>query len=284
MFNSLQRDWHKSLVSIFQSANIELTISSPYISTGGAEFLLNNISEKFTKEGYLRFITDLSPRNIYQGSTEPKSFKLLFNSLNSVQIFHLPRLHAKVYISDEERAIITSGNLTNGGIYTNFEYGVLIQRNENIRFIKNDLLKYASLGSLINSQEINSYCDISEEIKKLYKQKEKTVKNEIEKKFRRAITKANDELVKTRLSGGALHTVFEKTILYLLQKNGPLPTLLLHNLIEEIHPDLCDNNVDRIINGVRFGKKWKHAVRTAQQHLKKKGIIELGDGKWVLTK
>lgn len=90
-------------------------------------------------------------------------------------------------------------------------------------------------------------------------------------------------MVKVKLVEGALHTVFEKTILYLLQKNGPLSTTVIHNLIEEIHPDLCDNSVDRVINGVRFGKKWKHAVRTAQQHLKKKGVVELINTKWRLT-
>jgi hypothetical protein len=88
--------------------------------------------------------------------------------------------------------------------------------------------------------------------------------------------------MKARLAEGSLHAVFEKTIAYLLQKNGPLPTTTINNLIQEIHPDLCNDSVDRIINGVRFGKKWKHAVRTAQQHLKKKRLAELINGKWRL--
>ena len=45
--------------------------------------------------------------------------------------------------------------------------------------------------------------------------------------------------------------------------------------VAAIHPDLCDDSVDRVINGIHFGKKWKHAVRTAQQSLKNKGTIVL---------
>jgi hypothetical protein len=52
---------------------------------------------------------------------------------------------------------------------------------------------------------------------------------------------------------------------------------------QEIHPDLCDDDVDRVIHGVRFGRKWKHAVRTAQQQLKRNRSIELQDGQWALS-
>lgn len=281
---TLQRGWNKNLNEVFQSVDKELIVSSPYISDVGAEFLLDNVSKKFKEKGVLKFVTDLSPRNIYQGSTDPNSFKLLFKSINAIQIFHLPRLHAKVYISDENKAIVTSGNLTAGGIYNNFEYGVFIDEAKTISLIKNDLVGYGNLGATINSDEIDTYCSISAEIKELYRQREKSSKKEIENKFKKAVSKANDELIKAKLGEGALHSVFEKTIHYLLQKNGPLPTVLIHNLIKEIHPDLCDNEVDRVINGVHFGKKWKHIVRTSIQNFKKKGFIELINGNWTLIK
>ena len=34
-------------------------------------------------------------------------------------------LHAKIYLFDNKKALITSANLTNNGLYHNFEYGVL---------------------------------------------------------------------------------------------------------------------------------------------------------------
>jgi hypothetical protein len=62
-----------------------------------------------------------------------------------------------------------------------------------------------------------------------------------------------------------------------------LTTEELHPMIKAIHPDLCDDSVDRVIDGKRFGKKWKHAVRTAQQQLKKRGLICYEDGLWRLV-
>ena len=280
---TLQKGWHHSLNEVFQSVDKELVVSSPYISNVGAKFLIDNTSNYFKENGILKFVSDLSPKNIYQGSTDPNSFKLLFDTINSVQLFHLPRLHAKVYVSDNNKAIITSGNLTAGGLYNNFEYGIFTDDESNINFIKSDLLNYGNLGAAINFEEIKSYCSISEEIKILYQQKERSSKAEFENRFKIAIEKADTELIKAKIGSGALHSVFEKTIFYLLQKNSSLPTSSINQQIAEIHPDLCDD-VDRIINGIHFGKKWKHAVRTAQQNLKKKGFIDLENGNWKVIK
>jgi hypothetical protein len=281
---TLQKGWHHYLNEVFNSVNQELVISSPYLSDVGAKFLIDNISKNFKESGTLKFVSDLSPRNIYQGATDPNSFRLLFNSINSVILFHLPRLHAKVYVSDSNKAIITSGNLTAGGLYNNFEYGIFTDEEININFIKKDLLNYGNLGALINYEEIKTYCSISEEIKLLYKQKEKSSKKEFENKFNKAVEKADTELIKAKIGSGALHSVFEKTIYYILQKNESLPTSSINEQIAEIHPDLCDNDVDRVINGIHFGKKWKHAVRTAQQHLKKKGLVNFENGNWRIVK
>ena len=80
-----------------------------------------------------------------------------------------------------------------------------------------------------------------------------------------------------------MHTVFEKTVLYLLAAHGPLRTVELHPMIQAMHPELCDDTVDRVIDGKRFGKKWKHAVRTAQQQLKRKGLARYEAHRWLKT-
>ena len=77
-----------------------------------------------------------------------------------------------------------------------------------------------------------------------------------------------------------MHTVFARTILYLLGQHGAQTTVQLHRMVEAIHPELCDNTIDRVIDGRRFGKKWKHAVRTAQQQLKKRGLVRYMGTNW----
>jgi len=45
-------------------------------------------------------------------------------------------------------------------------------------------------------------------------------------------------------------------------------------------PDLCDDDVELVINGEHFGKKWKHQVRNAQQALKRVGRISFDGKRW----
>jgi hypothetical protein len=82
--------------------------------------------------------------------------------------------------------------------------------------------------------------------------------------------------------GGSPTKIFEDTILYLLKAQGCLSTRDMHPQIQALHPDLCDDAVDRIIDGQHFGKRWKHMVRTAQSHLKGRDLVEIADNKWRL--
>ena len=281
---ALQRGWNKNLAYLFNNAKSELTISSPYISDVGADLLINSVSNNFKEKGLLRFITDLSPKNIYQGVTNPFSFDKFFKKINLVQIFHLPKLHAKVYIQDNKNAIVTSGNLTAGGLFNNFEYGIFTDDSNFVSYIKNDLTDYGNLGALVSHIDIQNYCNLSDKVNEIYLKKEKSFNKEDEEQFNKAIEQANDELIKIKLAGGKIHPVFEKTILYILNKYGALDQDTINGYIQEIHPDLCDNDVDRVINGIVFGKKWKHAARTAMQRLKRRENVNLINGKWTLLK
>jgi hypothetical protein len=128
-----------------------------------------------------------------------------------------------------------------------------------------------------------SYSAAARDVRYAFKQQQSSATRALRLEFQRKVRVAEDELVRLRLAGGAMHTVFAKTIFYLLGKHGPMLTEQLYSKIESIHPDLCDNSVDRVIDGKSFGKKWKHAVRTAQQQLKRRGLITLHDGRWTLT-
>ncbi|MCA1626715.1 MAG: phospholipase D family protein [Acidobacteria bacterium] len=195
-------------------------------------------------------------------------------------MWHLPRLHAKVYVADVNRAIITSGNLTAGGLALNYEYGIEISDQSVVEDIRRDITAYANLGASITTEQLVTYCQVADKVRAAFRKQQTSAAKSIRREFARALRGAEDELVRLRLMDGAIHTVFAKTILYLLGQHGPLKTEKLHTMIEVIHPDLCDNSMERIIEGKRFGKKWKHVVRTAQQNLKKKGLIALDSGCW----
>jgi hypothetical protein len=278
------RGWEASLAELVRSTNARLLISSPYITTFGCDLVRASASKTLQNGGEVGILTDLSPMSICQGSTDPAALRTLANNGYSLSVRHLPRLHAKVYIADEQAAIVTSGNLTVGGLVQNHEYGLRIADPLIVREIRSDVVSYADLGAEISDAQLAAYCDIATEIRVAFRQSQASIARAIRRRFDAVVREAEDELIRLRLAGGAVHTVFAKTITYLLRTYGPLTTTGIHARVESIHPDLCDSSVDRIIDGKRFGKKWKHAVRTAQQQLKKQDIIELVNGYWRIAR
>ena len=281
MIEQLHKNWYQNLGVLIKESQNDFFISSPFVTQNGVDFILKNINSSLKENGRFTFLTNLSPTNIIQGSNNPKIYESLYSEIQNMKIWHLPKLHAKVYISDQRKSIVTSGNLTNGGLFSNFEYGIQINQEDETQKIYQDINKYCQLGSQIEKDTLKSLIDISSQITRQIPKLESNISSEI----KYLLESAQNELIKDRLNVGAIHNVFSKTILYVLEKSPQgLKTEDIHQEIKEIHPDLCDDLVDRIIDGKSFGKKWKHAVRTSQQHLKKNGLIILENDKWKLLK
>lgn len=276
----VRQDIKQHLASLFHAAQDELVIASPYVSIQGAQSLRQSVRERFRRSGRLHFLTDLSPHNVCQGATEPRALKMLTEDVSQHRVSHLPRLHAKVYVADRAMAVIASANLTAGGLARNYEYGVKLSDSAAVEWIRDDILAYSALGAEIDSQRLADYCAAADEVRGLYSKTRKDKSDHAVRLFESKAREMEDDLIRCKLGSGAVHTVFQETILYLLRKHGPLKTEALHPLIAEIHPELCDEAVDRIIDGRTFGKKWKHAARTAQQMLKKRGRATFTAGQW----
>ncbi len=196
---------------------------------------------------------------------------------------HLPRLHAKVYAADGTIAVVTSGNLTEGGLHVNHECGLLVDNQDMVRTIEAEIAAYASLGGVVDSHTLDRVCELAADARAAYQAQTASASRESTRRLRAVLQASSDTLVRARLSEGPIHTVFARTIEYLLRRHGSLTTEQMHPIIHHLHPDLCDDTIDRVIDGKRFGKKWKHAVRTAQQQLKKRGTIALVNGAWTLV-
>ena len=280
MLSLLSGSWQPSFIHVVSCARDSLVISSPYITEEGVNLVLSNLHPSFLEDGRLTVVTNLAPLNMIQGSTDPEAVLAFTRGLNRTKIYHLPKLHAKVYICDQREAIVTSGNLTNGGLRLNLEYGVRISDPETVADIQTDILEYADLGAVVQPEKLLDYCQATKEAKAAFHEQQRTAAKSAQRRFADALETANEELIRLRLSGETTNSVFAKTIMYLLRKHGSLTTQELHVFIQQLHPDLCDDTVDRVINGQRYGKKWKHAVRSAQQSLKQARGIVLDSGSW----
>src|SRR5258708_1000663 len=112
------------LPDLVRAVQRDLLIVSPYVGPDGTELILQNLSADVRTKGSLHFLTDLSPLNICQSSTDPSAILSLSRGFQASTVVHLPRVHAKVFVADNVAAIITSANLTRGGLSRNYEYGV----------------------------------------------------------------------------------------------------------------------------------------------------------------
>ncbi|MEM0492369.1 MAG: phospholipase D-like domain-containing protein [Candidatus Thermoplasmatota archaeon] len=282
-YKFLLSPWKNKFIDTIRKTREELFISSPFVNFDGVKILSDSIKTKTDIK--LTIITNFTIQNIINGVTEPTALLELHRQFGQVKISSLGRLHAKVYLVDDKMGIITSANLTSGGLISNFEYGVLIDDKYIISQIKEDMLKYYSIGNVLDRDLLEK---ISKETTRLYDIRNKTeelVKDtRLGKLLKKSIETIDVELLKNRIRDGkTINAIFSDTILYLLEKKGALSTEEIHPMIQTIHPDICDDSVDRVINGQHFGKKWKHLVRNAQQSLKKKGLICLEGDKWHLA-
>lgn len=216
------------------------------------------------------------------GSTDPAAIADIADAFPNCEVRFLPSLHAKVYVADNSVAVITSSNLTTNGLFRNFECGVRITGVDHVSNIKDQVTRYARLGSPVSQEQLRQFAEICSELRELRRRAEQSVRREVRAEFNRRLEDADTEILRARVAGRAQHAVFAETILYLLRA-GSRRTEELHREIQRIHPDLCDDTVDRVIDGQHFGKKWKHAVRTAQQYLKRDGRVRYAGTHWALA-
>jgi hypothetical protein len=199
-------------------------------------------------------------------------------------VTYLPRVHAKVYVADNDFAVITSANFTNGGAFTNFEYGVAVEDSAMVRAVRADVERYASLGGAVSAQRLKEFSERVIALRDAIQAERHSINANLGSVANMLKIDAEEQLLRARVEGKSVFAIFGETILYLLSF-GPMTTTELHERIRGIHPDICDDSLDRVIDGQHFGKLWKHQVRTAQQHLKRSNLIkyEPAQRRWSLV-
>jgi hypothetical protein len=271
-----------ALAGMIDDAGAELHIVSPYITVAGATLIVSRGGAETRRQSVdLKVLTDLNPLSVCQGSCDPQAILDLARSFRRASIHHLPRVHAKIVVVDRAVAMIGSANLTEGGIEENYEYSIKVSSQEVALRIVQDVEEYSALGAPITSNLLESYAKAASELRETFRRKEHAVSSTVRREFRARVKSGDELLLRARVKEGVTR-IFSRTILFLL-RGGPLRTVDLHPQVQRIHPDLCDDSVDRVIDGERFGKKWKHLVRTAQQILKREGLLEFDGQFWRLS-
>jgi hypothetical protein len=123
---NISRRWHVEVKKL--DDNDKLIILSPYLTSKTAEGILRE-SQVANCEVYTIF----SVHNFISGGSSLKTLKKLYE--RECQLYHLPRLHAKIIISPGRFATIGSQNLTRNGV-KNKEASVITFDNKEVEKIE----------------------------------------------------------------------------------------------------------------------------------------------------
>ena len=222
---AIERGWHRALGELVEQAESSLLVAAPFISGGGSRGFVDRLSARVRSAGRLHVLTDLNPAHVCDGSLEPSAIASLVDAVPNATLWHIPRLHAKVYVGDESRAIVTSGNLTAGAFYRNVEYGIDIRDPPLVRAILDHFEVFQATGATVSRERLGAYVAAAAHLREIFDRQQRTANSADTKALREAIREAEDDLVRLRLAGGAMRTVFGKSIGYLLRRNGPMATV-----------------------------------------------------------
>jgi hypothetical protein len=275
--------WIEQFDALVESVRASLVLCAPYIGRSACERINERLVSRPRDElRQIYVLTDLSLDNMLSGATDVTVLLRLVQALPQTTIRVLPSLHAKVYVADTARAVVTSANLTGAGLSRNFEYGMLIADAAVVKRVRKDVIEYGDLAAPVDKGQLKVFSNTTLELRDVKRQAERSIRRKLRREFKRRLRAADDEVLRVRTRGRTPHAIFADAILHVL-RTGPKEIQEIHSAVKAIHPDLCDDSVERVIDGKRFGKKWKHAVRTAQQHLKRRGQISYHSGVWHMT-
>lgn len=142
----IQPPWENYFFSKVQAAKTSLFISSPYIKFPVSSLLCKVLESKCDSPFSVQLLTRIRISDLIDGASDLEAFEMLLQLAEKsgldVAVKCISNLHAKVYIFDENSAIVTSSNLTPSGLKLNVEYGIEVTERGTVQQIFDDMNTY----------------------------------------------------------------------------------------------------------------------------------------------
>src|ERR1043165_2908364 len=98
--------WKDSFLELIRQSRRSIKITSPFVKNDICKELIS--AKKSTTR--IELITSFKLMSIYSGSLDIPAIESIINNNGIVKNFS--KLHSEIYLFDDSKAIITSGNLT----------------------------------------------------------------------------------------------------------------------------------------------------------------------------
>ena len=150
-----------SILNLFDSQTRDVFVASAFLRNEAVSKMLARLLKDRTAPCRLRVLTRGNFSDILAGASDIASLALLTKAHHSdlsIECRRDPRLHAKIYVVDGCKAIITSANLTPPGLLTNIEFGMFVDSQE---VVKNILDYFEPIWKMAERFDENVLDDLS---------------------------------------------------------------------------------------------------------------------------
>lgn len=133
----------------------EIILVAPYVQLGPIQMIADILS-KTENIGKVKvhLITNISSSVFLTNSSDINAILGLMEKVPNVSVTGIGNLHAKIYIFDSKRLIITSGNLSLNGMFNNLEVGTEIIDIFEATQLRHKVLGYAKEGTQYEKKDI----------------------------------------------------------------------------------------------------------------------------------
>lgn len=158
----IKTPWKEEFISLVESSEQSIKICSPFVKFKVVEELYKHKNENTQ----FSLVTNFNLENFHKNVSDLGAMRYILDKNGEIKNYQ--RLHAKFYIFDNKSIIITSANLTEGGLTKNFEYGIFSDEKDIVNKVCEDF-KYvcsSDLSGKINIMAVNKIKDILDTIPK----------------------------------------------------------------------------------------------------------------------
>ncbi len=127
MIEVLTNNHFDKLLDLFDGTKKDIKIVSPFLTMSMAEKLRDIITENNIS---CIFITRFYLEDVIAKANSIDALELLIQS--GITVYAVKKLHTKLYLFDDDTAILGSANFTNGGFKSNIEMSLLLSEEDQV--------------------------------------------------------------------------------------------------------------------------------------------------------
>jgi hypothetical protein len=124
--------WKNELIELVSNAKKSIKIISPFVKENVCQELLS----KKQSQTKFELITSFKFSYFCSGQSDIMVFDKITSVNGKVKIH--PLLNANIYIFDDKKVIISSGNLSNLGLLENYQYGIYLDEKSEVEKVISD--------------------------------------------------------------------------------------------------------------------------------------------------